>query len=147
MLTTGMKTTFCKNPTELKFCSMNFPTAKSPPGVCLVSHLSTRTRECVYTLAHAHIHTFHSCFQQKLRGEKKRFVSFWTFTVSTSACLGKFDKDDLFCLLSPLWFFFFSSQTQKFREKSFLRVLADKCTHAVRSQGASGTVANSRDRS
>ena len=74
MLTAGLKTTFCKNSTEVKFCSMNFPTAKSPPQECLVLHLSTRTRECVYTLAHVHIHTFHSCFQQKLRGEKKDLV-------------------------------------------------------------------------
>lgn len=72
--TTGLKTTFGKNPTKWKFCSMNFPTAKSPPGVCLVSRLSTRTRECVYMLARVHLHTAHSCFQQKLRG-KQRFVS------------------------------------------------------------------------
>ena len=142
-----MKTTFCKNPTELKFCSMNFPTAKSPPGVCLVSHLSTRTRECVYTLAHAHIHTFHSCFQQKLRGGKKDLFLSELSQFQHLPVWVNLTRMISFVFSLLYDFFSFPSQTQKFREKCFLMVLADKCTHAVRSQGASGTVANSRDRS
>lgn len=143
MLTTGLKTTFCKNSTEVKLCSMNFPIAKSPPRECLVSHLSTRTRECVYTLAHTHVSQLLSA---EIKGGKKDlFLS----KLSQSPHLPVWVNLTrmISFVFSLLYVFFFPSQTQKFCEKCFLRVLADKYTHAVHSQGASGTIANSRDRS
>lgn len=125
---------------------MNFPTAKSPPGVCLVSRLGTRTRECVYMLARVHLHTAQGCFQQKLRRNKDLFSELSQFQhLPVWVNLTR-----MISFVFPLLYdFFFPSQTQKFREKcvSFFKSAADKCTHAVRSQGASGTVATPRDRS
>lgn len=145
-MVTRLKTTSLRKNGQLSwsFAKWTFPAAKSPPqGV--FSPVFKHT--CVWACIHActHTHNFSKLFSAEIKGRGEdwflpKLSQFQHLPVWVNL------TRIISFVFSLLYYLFFLPNPEILWEV-FLGVLADKCTHAVRSQGASDSVANLRDRS